>query len=173
MAAGNEKKWLVGAVVVWAIAMAAIIAVVFYFHRRSQEILISLVANDPNARRQAVLLRLEADRKVNEALLQHQQATSASLEARTSGTVLIAEVVPLLEEAERLYLESLDENSSQPGVLFHLSEVNSLLGRRARAARYLSRYWETQGEPEMARVFADQAVKLDSATTPSRFADQK
>ena len=172
MAAGNEKRWLVGAVVVWAVAMAAIVAVVFHFHSRSREILISLVANDPDARRQALLFRLEGDRKVNEALLQHERATSGTVESRTSDTVLIVSVTPLLEEAERLYLKSLDENSSQPGVLFHLGEVNALMGRRAQSARYLSRYWEMQGEPEMARVFQDEAEKLDSATTHSQSTGQ-
>ena len=164
----SGKTWLVVGLVVWVVALAGAGWLARFVHRRSPAILDRLTATDPAPARRALRLRLEADRLVHGALVLHEAATSGSLadENRTTGT-LVAEAAPLLEEAERLYLESLEAATSQPGVLFQLGEVNLLLGRRAGGYLFLARYWEATGEPALARAYRERARALDPATSIS------
>ena len=97
--------------------------------------------------------------------MRHEAATSGTAGARMADSALVPEVAPLLEAAERLYLESLDAVSSQPGLLFQLGEVNFLLGRRTRAHLFMSRYWAALGEEDLARVYRRRAAEIDANTS--------
>jgi len=167
MPAEMEKRWIKSALVVWFIALAVTIGVALYVHRRAAAILDFLVASDPAPSRQALYLRLEADRLVHQAYLRHEAVTSGTAGARDATGTLLSEVVPLLERAERLYLESLDAATSQPGILFQLSEVSFLRGQRARGYLYLARYWEMAGERGLARAYRRLASERDPSATIS------
>lgn len=171
MSKRKEPQGILVPVVVCVLALAGAIIVGGYVHRRAPTILERLVATDPAPPRRALRLRLEADRLVREALARHEAATSGSVagDALTSGP-LVSDAVPLLREAERLYLESLDAATSQPGLLFQLGEVNLLLGRRARGFLFMARYWEAMGESALARAYRERAKAIDptlSIATPA------
>jgi hypothetical protein len=126
-----------------------------------------MVLTDPSAGRRALRLRLEADRLVRDAFRRHEAVTSGPAAATVATGTLVAEVSPVLERAERFYLESLDVDTSQPTLLFQLGEVNFLLGRRARAYQFLARYWEAIGEAELARSYRRRARETaPEATVP-------
>ena len=162
MAATKERRWLLAAVACWIFLMAAAVTVIVYVHHRSVAILDRLVATDPSPDWRANRLRLDADSLVREALLIHEQSATGTIEsALAESRPFCDEAIALLEKAERLYLESLDAQSSQPAVLFQLGEVNFLLGRRSRAYRYLAAFWEARGDDDLARVYRNQARRLD------------
>jgi len=160
-----QKHWIIATAVAWVIALSVAIALGSWLYRRSPEILGRLVSTDPSPARQALRLRLEADRLVHEALLRHEAATSGTAAIQTTTGALISEVAPLLEMAERLYLQSLDAATSQPPLLFQLGEVNFLRGQRARGYLYLARYWEALGEKGLARAYRRAASETDSSAT--------
>ncbi|MCX8038592.1 MAG: hypothetical protein N3D11_16370, partial [Candidatus Sumerlaeia bacterium] len=121
----NEKRWLVIAGVCWAVILSLALTAGYLIHRRAVAIVTHLVSADPKAERRSVYLRLEADRLVKEALERHEAAASKTgVQERPTTGVLIAEVHPLLEQAERLYLEYYDTGTSPATVLFPLAEVN-------------------------------------------------
>jgi len=165
MSSKTDKHWLVAVLIVWTLTLLAAIAAVCLVHRQSLAILNRLVSGDPAPARQALRLRLEADRLVHEALLRHEAATSATAAVRITTGALVSEVVPLLEQAERLYLQSLDAASSQPALLFQLGEVSLLRGQSARGYLYLARYWNAIGEKGLARAYRRMAAEVDASTT--------
>jgi len=165
----TEKHDLLATVLLWAIALVAAIAAVSYVHRRSDAILDFLVQDDPAPNRRALRSRLEADKLVHEAFLRHEIATSGTAAAGVATGTLMLDAIPLLERAEKLYLDSLEAVTSQPAVLFQLGEVSFLQGKRARAYLYMARYWEAIGERTLARAYRRFASDIDpSATIPLR-----
>jgi len=161
----NERRWILVAAIIWAVALAVVIAGGRYLRAHSTALLNYVVSTDPEPKRQALYRRMEADRLVREALRQNDAATSGGLAPRPRNGALIPEVAPLLQQAERLYLESYDETTTRTGLLFQLGEVNFLMGRRARGYLYLARYWDAVGEKELARAYRRRAGELDSAAT--------
>jgi len=154
MTATRHRAWLAAAAIAWAAALTSIIAAGVYVHSRTQPILTDLVVNDPSPRTQALARRLEADRLLIEALRIHEAATTgtAAPAPRADGA-LVAQAVPLLEKAEQLYLAVADAETSQPGLLFYLAEVNFLMGRERQADAYLSRYWQAAGNQPLATLY--------------------
>lgn len=150
----SEKRWVVWAALAWAALLAVAVVLAVSVQRRSIDVLDYVVTTDPSPQRKALVAKLRADRLVAQALLQVEQAaTSGGLNSSGSGLFVPDPAVALLEEAERLYLESLDIQTSQPALLFHLAEVNYLLGRRSRADAFVARYWHVLGEEALAQVY--------------------
>ncbi len=162
----DEKRWLWIAAVCWAAILVLALAAGRIIHRRAVAIVTHLVSADPKAERRSVYLRLEADRLVKEALERHEAAGSkAGAKDRSTTGSLIADVHPLLEQAERLYLEYYDAGTSPATVLFPLAEVNLLMGRQARGFMYLSCYWEAQKQPVLAEAYRRRAAAMQSSST--------
>ena len=165
----SDKHWIIGAVIGWAITVAAAIGAILYVRYHSAALLDHLVSGDPAPSRQALYCQLQADQLVQQALLLHEAATSGTTRSLTANGTLVPQTAPLLEQAEQLYLESLDAVTSQPALLFQLGEVNLLRGQRARGYLYLERYWEAMGETGLARAYHSRATAIDpSATIPLR-----
>ena len=167
MSGQTDRRWITASAIAWAVILAAAIALAFHVYPRSPDILRDLVSTDPSPTRQALYRRLEADRLVHEAFARHEAAMSGTPSASASSGTLVAEAAPFLEQAERLYLASLDAVTSQPALLFQLGEVSFLRGRRAQGYLYLSRYWEAVEERGLARAYSRLAQETDpSATIP-------
>jgi len=165
----NGKCWIIGAFIGWALTIAAAVVAILYVRHRSAVLLDHLVSGDPAPSRQALYRRLQADDLVHQALLLHEAATSGTTRSLTTNGALVPQTAPLFEQAEQLYLESLDAVTSQPALLFQLGEVNLLRGQRARGYLYLERYWEAMGEDGLARAYHSRATATDpSATIPLR-----
>jgi hypothetical protein len=146
-----EKKWLIAIAVLWAIGMVAIVGTGIAVQRRAVSVLQWIVQSDPNDWTRAPRSRLEADRLVIEALHRRERAAALAPATTTASAAAAPEqTLPLLEKAERLYLDSLDARTSQPGLLFYVAELNFLMGRIKNGNQWIVRYWEALGETPLA-----------------------
>jgi len=162
------KRLLFVALVLWAAGLVLAVGAVIFVHRRTAAIVERLAAGDPDPARRALYHQLQADALVGEAL----DRIESGARGRPRGTAAAptTDVLPLLEEAERLYRRSLAERpTSAPEIFFYLAEVNFLMGRRRHGLFFLSRYWESVGKGELSRLYAEKAREPErtSGTEPA------